>query len=82
MADIDEFVSGCWIGLDAGDRSDGEPDDGPDDPGDPDPLADREELVLAVADRWNADPATVVAEFDRIDDRFDVDAVYLAPAPE
>lgn len=42
------------------------------------PLADREELVLAVADRRNADPAAVAAEPERIDDRFDVDAVYLA----
>lgn len=84
MADIDEFVSGRWTGLDAGDRGDGDrgDGDGDDEPDAPDALPDREELVLAVADRRDADPATVVAEFDRIDDRFDVDAVYLAPAPE
>jgi hypothetical protein len=43
--------------------------DGPDDP----------DVVLAVADRRDADPAAVERELRRIAERFDVDEVYLSP---
>ena len=41
-----------------------------------------DDLVLAVARRRGDEPASVEREFRRIAERFDVDAVYVAPAAD
>ena len=41
--------------------------------------ADVDDLVLAVAARRDADPATVERELLAVGEQFDVDAAYLAP---
>jgi hypothetical protein len=69
--ETDAFVSGRWIELIDGRAG-----------GNERPLAERDDLVLAVAERRGADPAAVAAAFERMDGLFDADAVYLAPGPE